>query len=458
MCFFAKRLTGFLLLCALFYRPAVSAEFRVATNSVELIGPVEQGDFEKLKTAVGRAAGCSGSTCSNGADGIDLSLISNGGSFLEGLKIAEYVADQGIRTTVPQNAGCYSACAFIFLAGQYDDSHETGVKTPNRKLFETSKLGLHAPYLEIGDKEYSKDVVEEAYKLAVRHISEIVRLAQKLNLDPALVPVILKKPRDDMYLLDTVEKSVRFSIPVMTPGYMPKKISPSMARNYCQYLIADRDKMLVSDRFSAPHERSIIINRIAPVSSVGATDAVVFQERSTKVQTAAGLLDKKVLLLPMERTNHEESTFAQTCVVEWYVWPDRAWDDPAKIIFSACILETGLHDSVDGPIKPEKMFPLIWADYSKLNKNANFFDRCKAGLTSLGEYFSNGMIERTTLFAPPDASLSAISQTLRTMEATQNVSSGFPIEALSPAERKRIDARTAGGDKSKRKQMRDEGE
>ncbi len=48
----------------------------------------------------------------------DLVLASPGGSVNEALLIAHQVADLKLATSVPTGTGCYSACAYIFFAGE----------------------------------------------------------------------------------------------------------------------------------------------------------------------------------------------------------------------------------------------------------------------------------------------------------------------------------------------------
>ena len=80
-------------------------------------------------------------------------LNSYGGSVVEGLDIASTVFDKGIKTYIPKQNECYSACSFIFFAGS--------------EKYALGKLGVH----QVG---YEDDLAKQKFKLG--EITEVSQL------------------------------------------------------------------------------------------------------------------------------------------------------------------------------------------------------------------------------------------------------------------------------------------
>ncbi len=79
--------------------------------TVKLTGEIVDGDLATLKAAFARGG--------NGSDTLAgyLCLNSPGGSYQEGLRIADWMLSQAISTVVQAKDICFSACAIIFMTG-----------------------------------------------------------------------------------------------------------------------------------------------------------------------------------------------------------------------------------------------------------------------------------------------------------------------------------------------------
>ena len=205
---------------------------------VRLKGSIAPGDTEALrqipvafKALLRKGEGREGGEHS-------ICLDSPGGSWREALKMAKFIMKQSIGTRVMGGAGCYSACALIFMAGR-----NTGLEVDGsyRYLHVRGKLGFHAPYLSIPDSlsssssGFSSRDVEEAFASASKMISDLMVLFSEKTpfsgeplIKPSLISQMSKTPRDKFVLIDTVGKALRWNISIYGHNL---KISPSKTAN-----------------------------------------------------------------------------------------------------------------------------------------------------------------------------------------------------------------------------------
>jgi hypothetical protein len=140
-------------------------------------------------------------------------LKSNGGSFTEGLKIAELIYNQGISTLVEYGAQCFSACATIFMAGV---SH--GREFPYRKLSSGGVLGFHAPYLSVPNAKYSKEDIELAGDGMRKAILGLARLSSKKTqsggdfIKKSLIQKVLENGPKTVFFVRTISQATRWDI------------------------------------------------------------------------------------------------------------------------------------------------------------------------------------------------------------------------------------------------------
>lgn len=190
-----------------------------------------------------------------------LCLDSQGGSLDEGLKIARLIrrdrpwdATRGpfIQTRLEAGATCASACAFVFLAGTLDDWE--GPSYPERSMHPTARLGVHSPNLELPGGQYSEAFVNDAYKLSMRSIAEILELlhlgtgysGDSKWMKASMLEAMLQTPFDSMRYVETVDEAGRWGIDVF-PVILPELTKQSLF-NACFNLAAWRN-----DHGSAPY-------------------------------------------------------------------------------------------------------------------------------------------------------------------------------------------------------------
>ncbi|MCZ4272829.1 hypothetical protein [Maritalea porphyrae] len=121
---------------------------------------------------------------------------SDGGSINEALEIGLYIRKMGIRTVVPQNAKCLSACAFAFLAG-YDARN----REPWRTKSSESHLGFHAFWSTYEDRAYSRDEVEEEVRFTQIITMALINYFGQIDAPTELLAMSLSYDSDDMLYL-----------------------------------------------------------------------------------------------------------------------------------------------------------------------------------------------------------------------------------------------------------------
>lgn len=190
--------------------------------AIELKGEIKAGDLDQLRPLADRLGLTDGKmsteTTTNAADEA-LCLDSPGGQYVEGRQISAFLHEHGIATRLVQGAECYSACAFIFMAGRLkgDEGDELA-----RYMHIDSKLGFHAPYFALG----------EGVSLSGAEVTKLVTLNSQLIADfidfgsfkspfsaepifaMSLVSELLASGPDQMRMVNTVEDIARWSITV----------------------------------------------------------------------------------------------------------------------------------------------------------------------------------------------------------------------------------------------------
>lgn len=171
---------------------------RLTSAMVSVDGEILPGDLEEL---VGVLSVIDGFEEGFWDGGTVLSLNSPGGSYHEGIEIGRMVREKGIGTRVPAGAGCYSACAIIFMHGT---SKADGEEWLNRRLHPKGLLGFHAPYLVLPEKIVpSRAMVEASYSAAMTSVAALVESAGHIFSEELLMKM-LKTPADEMLMAETV--------------------------------------------------------------------------------------------------------------------------------------------------------------------------------------------------------------------------------------------------------------
>ncbi|MDN2580876.1 PAN domain-containing protein [Aquibium sp. ELW1220] len=109
-----------------------------------------------------------------------LVLNSPGGLVQTGLLIADDVHERGIATYIPADARCYSACAFIFLAG--------------RERRADGALGVHQISASTPDLEGAQVA-----------ISDIIELLSRFGTPPEVLTAMFRTSADDMHVFSPDE-------------------------------------------------------------------------------------------------------------------------------------------------------------------------------------------------------------------------------------------------------------
>lgn len=193
---------------------------------LQLVGPIVKGDFEKFAQAA-QSVGLSNLRLSDdpGAK-YSVCLNSAGGSWIEGIKIARYIFDNGIGTRIEAGTECYSACAIIFMSGRIRGNENDG---PWRYLSARGRLGFHAPYLVLGNagdgraptrpRIYTAKNVEDAFDSANRMMSAFMFLFSYRStfmneawIRSSLIAEMSSSGRSELVSVDTVGQALRWGI------------------------------------------------------------------------------------------------------------------------------------------------------------------------------------------------------------------------------------------------------
>ncbi|MHB8271807.1 COG3904 family protein [Bradyrhizobium sp.] len=191
-----------------------AADIKETSNRLcafSLNGNVVPGDFDRLSNLISKNQ--------SAFDNLDertstVCLKSLGGSYSEGLKIAELIYSHGISTLIESGSECFSSCAIIFMAGVAPDR-----LVPMRKLSAGGVLGFHAPYLTMPDEKYSKEQLEDvvqSVRVAILKLVEFSSKQTKLEggdfVKKSLIYRLLQKGPKDVFFVTTISEAARWNI------------------------------------------------------------------------------------------------------------------------------------------------------------------------------------------------------------------------------------------------------
>jgi hypothetical protein len=178
--------------------PTLAADFKSTAAKdgrvlVILSGEIIEGDSDALKAAI-KSANDVGKLVAN------IRLNSEGGSLLEGVKLADAVRFAKISTNVGNNATCASACFLIFAAGQ--------TKFANY----TARIGVHGA----SDKTGSETVQSGAATVSM------ARVAKDLGVPPAIIGRMVVTPPSEMVWLSPQDLQSMGVTMVGKPAQIPQ--------------------------------------------------------------------------------------------------------------------------------------------------------------------------------------------------------------------------------------------
>lgn len=201
--------------CALPTQGAEVGPGHAPVCELKLEGAIEAGDSEKLSAALS-ALGAAG-----GFDSREVSLCLNslGGNYDEALKLmTTLLTFTNVATVIDAGAECYSACAFLFLAGNAQRS-EDGELAPNRTLDVRGTLGFHAPYLQTGTGTDVAAATIENFRRGVSAIAKMLEIDRRELIPRGLLAKALQVGANELLYVDTIEKVGVWSIKLK--GYKP---------------------------------------------------------------------------------------------------------------------------------------------------------------------------------------------------------------------------------------------
>jgi len=220
--------------------------------NIRLVGEIVKGDFEKIVAAMKKYK-------LGGNNQKGLCLNSPGGSYGEAIRIAKAMLNKdgtGLAinsgegafswwTVVEPDAKCLSACAVIFMAGNYYEVEESIGPTISRYLHVRGKLGFHSPYLSLAgdeDRTFDAKTVEKIFSLGAEAIRELARMGENVNtggqlsnyniMPQALIIEMLGRGSDEFFYIDMPKKAVRYRVELYG-GAKPQKIGSCEVKNIC---------------------------------------------------------------------------------------------------------------------------------------------------------------------------------------------------------------------------------
>lgn len=199
---------------------------------LKLEGRITKGDLDRLK-AIGDDPSLK--TFKPHQSHTVLHLNSDGGNLKEGLNIVDHIIGGSVSTVLDANARCFSACALIFMAGNYvyRDVHI------RRSMHVTASLGFHAPYVRVE--------TDFGYNKAIRQLARMFKLFDKQGYSADAKPLmrqslqlaLLSKGPDEELNIDTIDKAGKWDIELF--GYrQPGKITRQHLWSACVNALAWR--------------------------------------------------------------------------------------------------------------------------------------------------------------------------------------------------------------------------
>ncbi|MBU0498697.1 MAG: hypothetical protein KJ558_05880 [Gammaproteobacteria bacterium] len=205
------------------------------TLHVLLRGEIEPGDLAKLRVVLPDEA-------YNINELATLHLDSQGGNYVEALKISEFLLDAAIGTRIDENAECYSACAIVFMAGNYHGG-SADLYSIDRVLHIKGKLGFHAPYLKTDQAAPDHATLDAAHMAGVQAINKLIKIMGARHYHGmrairfSLLSEMLDRGPNEMLLIDTIDKVGR--IEIQLDGHArPKKFTRAMFNRACSNILS----------------------------------------------------------------------------------------------------------------------------------------------------------------------------------------------------------------------------
>lgn len=214
-------------------------------------GPTVDGDIATLQGIFDTFVKCRTSCLGpDGGSTAVLTMNGPGGSYYEGLALADFLRANHIATVVERGASCYSACAFAFLGGSGYSSQDGIGDYIDRMVEPGSIVGFHAPYAD--EESFTSALVERGAMAAQGDTRDslalMVKELVKWNVDPIVMYQMVGKGPDESFDLVHPEDLylARVSLPP-TPTSSWITDLPSAVRNACERLLAIDERAEIAD-------------------------------------------------------------------------------------------------------------------------------------------------------------------------------------------------------------------
>ncbi len=266
-------LIALVLALALAWAPAQAATISIVSMQYSAAHPVPHihyegetvsGDVATLQSVYNSFVKCR-LACS-GPDGgatAVLTLNGPGGSYGEGLALADFLRANHIATVVERGAQCYSACAFAFLGGSAYSSQEGMGTYIDRMVEPGSVVGFHAPY---SDENSFLEALQERGAMETQgetrdSLALMVKELVKWNVDPEVLFYMVGMGPDETYNLLAADDLylARVALPP-TPTSSWISDLPSAVKNVCERLLAideRADPLDMVERFQSDYTPDI---------------------------------------------------------------------------------------------------------------------------------------------------------------------------------------------------------
>ena len=187
---------------------------------LHLSGVLEQGDAKQVAQEFERLMSCSGALCweEMGRRAV-ISLDSPGGSYADGVALADFFRSEKVATLVQRGDACMSACALAFLGGS-SFWPTGGVGTYiDRTIEPGARLGFHSPYftVETAQKAVLSGQLQGLLDGTRLAIADIVETLSRYNVSQTVLHDIISMGADAFYEVNTPEHL--FAIRARMPAF-----------------------------------------------------------------------------------------------------------------------------------------------------------------------------------------------------------------------------------------------
>ncbi|MEC3861945.1 hypothetical protein VK792_11680 [Mesobacterium sp. TK19101] len=220
---------------------------------LRLDGPIIKGDAEKFARVwadIGRCAGPACTEAGTGGPAVVLSLNSPGGSYAEGVALADLFRRDIVATVVESGDECLSACAMAFLGGTAFWPTGGIGRYIDRSIEPGARLGFHSPYFPpaVVEQAIQRGKLEALLTGLRLSIADIVENLTRFNVDKLVLDRIIRMGAEELYLVDTPAEL--FATRTRLPDFAPARVGgdwTAQLAQVCARLYALHYGVAVSD-------------------------------------------------------------------------------------------------------------------------------------------------------------------------------------------------------------------